>query len=222
MTRTTFRDTYRHKGLRKKLIETLKKKGIRDERVLEAIENIPRHYFLDDAFDEWAYKDQAFPIDADQTISQPYTVARMTELLEVKEGDKILEIGTGSGYQACVLAYLNAKVYTIERQEELFLKTSEFLPKINFGHIRTLFGDGYKGSPRFAPFDKILVTAGATEMPNTLLDQLKVGGIMVIPFGKADVQRMLRIKKESPHKYIREDHGSFAFVPFVRGVVKKH
>lgn len=222
MTRRTFRDTYRHKGLRNKLIEMLKKKGIQDAKVLEAVANIPRHFFLEDVFDEWAYKDQAFPIDAEQTISQPYTVARMTELLEVDEGDKILEIGTGSGYQACVLAYLKAKVYTIERQEELFLKTSAFLPKILFGHIRTLFGDGYKGSPRFAPFDKILVTAGATEMPNELLEQLKIGGIMVIPFGKTDIQQMLRIKKESAHKYIREDHGSFAFVPFVRGIVKKH
>jgi protein-L-isoaspartate(D-aspartate) O-methyltransferase len=203
-------------------VDILKEKGIIDSGVLAAIGNIPRHYFLDDAFDEWAYKDQAFPIDADQTISQPYTVARMTELLNVKEGDKILEIGTGSGYQACVLAYLKAKVYTIERQEELFIKTAEFLPKINFGHIRTLFGDGYKGSPRFAPFDKILVTAGAVDMPNQLLEQLKVGGIMVIPFGDAAVQRMLRIKKESSHKYIREDHGSFAFVPFVKGVVKKN
>ena len=216
-------DTLKHKGMRKKLIEVLRSKGIDNEEVLSVMMEIPRHsFFFDTAFLHLAYEDKAFPIGAGETISQPYTVAFQSQLLQVNPGDKILEIGTGSGYQACVLAYLNAKVYTIERQEELFLKTSEFLPKINFGHIRTLFGDGYKGSPRFAPFDKILVTAGATEMPNTLLDQLKVGGIMVIPFGKADVQRMLRIKKESPHKYIREDHGSFAFVPFVRGVVKKH
>lgn len=222
MTRTNFTDTYRHKGLRKKLVATVTKKGIEDPAVLEAIGAIPRHFFLDDAFDEWAYKDQAFPIDADQTISQPFTVAFQTELLEIQEGDKVLEIGTGSGYQACVLAHLKAKVYTIERQEELFLKTSKFLPKIGYSQIRTLFGDGFKGAPRFAPFDKILITAGASEMPNDLLDQLKIDGIMVIPFGDGNAQKMLRIRKKGPQKYIREDHGRFAFVPFLRGVVKKN
>lgn len=221
MTRTKFTDTYRHKGLRNKLVQILRTKGIKDEAVLAAIQDIPRHFFLDDAFDEWAYKDQAFPIDANQTISQPYTVARQTELLEIKEGDKILEIGTGSGYQACVLSKLGVKVYTMERQEELFLKTSSFLPKIGFGHIRTLFGDGFAGAPRFAPFDKIIITAGASEMPNQLLEQLKIGGIMVIPFGEANVQKMLRIRKKGPKQYIRENHGDYAFVPFVKGIVKK-
>ena len=222
LTRTKFTDTYRHKGMRNKLIEILRAKGIKDPAVLSAIQDIPRHFFLDDAFDEWAYKDQAFPIDANQTISQPYTVARQTELLEINEGDKVLEIGTGSGYQACVLAKLGVKVYSIERQEELFLNTSAFLPKIGFGHIRTLFGDGFKGAPRFAPFDKIIITAGASEMPHELLEQLKIGGIMVIPYGAGKVQTMLRIRKKGPKKYIRENHGDYAFVPFVKGIVKKN
>ena len=163
-----YSDNYRHKGLRKKLVSELRKKGIIDEKILEAIGSIPRHYFLDPTFDDWAYKDVAFPIEADQTISQPYTVAMQTYLLELKSKERVLEIGTGSGYQACVLSFLGAKVYTIERQEQLFLKTSDFLPEIGYGNIRTLYGDGYKGAPRFAPFDKILITAGAPEIPRDL------------------------------------------------------
>jgi protein-L-isoaspartate(D-aspartate) O-methyltransferase len=215
-----YSDNYRHKGLRKKLVEGLKRKGISDEAILEAIGTIPRHYFLDQAFDDWAYKDVAFPIDADQTISQPFTVAMQTQLLKVKPKDKILEIGTGSGYQACVLSYLGAKVYTIERQEKLYLQTSEFLPEIGFGNIRTLFGDGFKGAPRFAPFDKILITAAAPEIPGALLEQLKVGGYLVIPLGEGEIQEMLRLTKVSDKKIKKEKFGSYRFVPLLKGVNK--
>jgi protein-L-isoaspartate(D-aspartate) O-methyltransferase len=215
-----YSDNYRHKGLRKRLVDKLIKKGIKDEKILEAIGTIPRHFFLDTGFDDWAYKDVAFPIEADQTISQPYTVAMQTYLLDVKPKDKILEIGTGSGYQACVLSFLGAKVYTIERQEKLYQKTSAFLPEIGFGSIRTLFGDGYKGAPRFAPFDKILITAGAPEIPRTLIDQLKIGGILVIPYGEGEVQEMIRIIKVSENKISKEKHGSYRFVPLLKGINK--
>jgi len=211
------KDNHRHQGLRSQLVQELIAKGIQDEDVLSAINTIPRHFFLDEAFAEWAYTDKAFQIGSGQTISQPYTVAKQTELLEVKNTDKILEIGTGSGYQACVLAYLGCKLYTIERQEELFHKTSILLKTMNFNQIRTLFGDGYLGSERFAPFDKIIITAGATSVPQVLFNQLKIGGIMVIPVGDNNTQRMLRIKKISNTSYIEEDHGNFAFVPFVAG-----
>jgi protein-L-isoaspartate(D-aspartate) O-methyltransferase len=211
-------DNYRHKGLRKKLVEIVRSKGIRDERILEAIYDIPRHYFLDPAFAEWAYKDVAFPIDADQTISQPYTVAFQTELLEIKPKDKILEIGTGSGYQAAVLIHMGAKVYTIERHEKLFLKTTKFLEEIGYGMIRTFLGDGYKGLKIYSPFDKIIVTAGATEIPNELIRQLKVGGIMVIPFGIGDTKDMIKLIKIDEKNIRREKHGKFRFVPFVKGI----
>ncbi len=178
---------------------------------------IPRHFFLDKAFEDWAYKDTAFPIDADQTISQPYTVARQTELLEVKASDKILEVGTGSGYQAIVLAEMGAKVYTIERQKKLFDQTSKRLVQMGYERIRTLYGDGYKGSPRFAPFDKILVTAGAREIPKALLHQLKIGGMLVIPVGDENVQKMVRITKTRSDDYVSEDFGDFSFVPLLRG-----
>ena len=214
-------DSYRHKGLRKKLVEIVRNKGIKDERILQAIGNIPRHYFLDPEFADWAYKDVAFPIDAGQTISQPYTVAFQTELLEVKPKDKILEIGTGSGYQAAVLSFLGAKVYTIERQERLFFKTTGFLEEIGFGAIRTFLGDGYKGLPRYAPFDKIIVTAGASEIPKALVEQLKTGGIMVIPFGKGEVKDMIRLKKVDDKNVTLQKLGKFSFVPFVKGVNKK-
>ena len=212
-----YKDNYRHKGLRKKLVETLKAKKIRDEKVLEAIGSIPRHFFLDITFDEWAYKDKPFPIEADQTISQPYTVAMQTILLDVKPKEKILEIGTGSGYQACILSYLGAKVYSIERQETLYLKTSEFLPKIGFGNIRTLYGDGYKGAPRFAPFDKILITAGAPYIPQDLIDQLKIGGYLVVPLGEGDIQEMVRVTKVSESELKKENFGSYRFVPMLKG-----
>lgn len=212
-----YSDNYRHKGLRKKLVEDLRAKGIHDEAILNAIGTIPRHFFLDQAFDDWAYKDVAFPIDAGQTISQPYTVAVQTWLLEIKKGDKVLEVGTGSGYQACVLSMLGAKVYSIERQEKLFKKTSEFLPTIGFNDIRTLFGDGYKGAPRFAPFDKIIITAGAPEIPEDLIRQLKIGGILVVPFGAGDTQEMIRIIKTGENQLKKEKHGLYRFVPLLRG-----
>lgn len=211
-------DSHRHRGLRQKLVNELKQKDIKDQRILDAFMDIPRHYFLDEAFADWAYKDVAFPIGADQTISQPYTVAIQTQLLDIKPGDKVLEIGTGSGYQACVLSYLGCKVYTIERQKVLFEKTDKLLKKLGFSKIRTLFGDGYEGAPRFAPFDKIIVTAGATEIPKKLFDQLKVGGYMVIPYGSGEVQKMLRITKGEYNSIKKEDFGNFRFVPFLKGV----
>ena len=216
-----FVDSYRHKGLRQQLTNDLaKNRGIRDKRILEAINTIPRHYFLDDAFADWAYKDIAFPIDADQTISQPYTVAFQTELLKVEKGMRVLEIGTGSGYQACVLAFLGAKVYSIERQEKLFKKTEAFLPKIGFNQIRTLLGDGFKGAPRFAPFDRILITCGAKSIPEALLEQLEDGGIMVVPVGSGNSQTMYRVIRQG-NKFKKEKHGLFRFVPMLKGIQKK-
>ena len=210
-------DTYRHKGLRRQLLDTLRNKGIKDERILEAFSDIPRHYFLSPEFADWAYRDVPFDIGLDQTISQPYTVARMTELLEIKPNDKVLEIGTGSGFQACVLAYLGAKVYTIERHRPLYESTKTLLMQLGFDRIRTLFGDGYAGNERFAPYDKIIVTAGATEIPKTLFDQLANRGQMLIPIGPADKQTMYRITKIEGQKPIVEDFGPFIFVPFLPG-----
>lgn len=211
-------DSHRHKGLRHKLVKELERKGIKNQSILNAFRDIPRHFFLDIAFADWAYKDVAFPIDADQTISQPYTVAIQTMLLEIQPGDKVLEIGTGSGFQACVLSYLGCKVYTIERQKTLYDKTELLLKKLGFGRIRTLFGDGFQGAPRFAPYDKIIVTAGASELPRKLFDQLKVGGYMVIPYGTGDVQKMLRLTKGENNTIKKEDFGDFKFVPFLKGV----
>lgn len=215
--RKTLIDTYRHKGMRQQLVAELRKKGITDENVLKAIGEVPRHFFLDKAFEEWAYKDVPFPIESDQTISQPYTVAFQTSLLKIKPGDKVLEIGTGSGYQACILYQMGAKVYSIERQAKLFNITNQFLPQIGMGGIRLLLGDGYLGSERFAPFDKILVTAGAPYIPGALIEQLKEGGILVIPVGDK-VQRMQRIIKHSQNEITTEDHGDFRFVPFLKGI----
>jgi protein-L-isoaspartate(D-aspartate) O-methyltransferase len=207
-------------GLRQGLIQILKNKGITDSRILDAFWNIPRHYFIAKEFAHMAYKDIAFPIDAEQTISQPYTVAIQTHLLSIKENDKVLEIGTGSGYQACVLAFMGAKVYTIERQEKLFHKTHKFLSAIGYERIRTLYGDGYEGNKRFAPYDKIIITAGADKLPVKLIQQLKIGGIMVIPLGDGDVKKMIRITKVSETKLQREEFGNFSFVPFLEGVSK--
>ncbi len=207
-------DTYRHKGLRKQLVETVRKKGIKDENVLRAIENIPRHLFMDSSFLEFAYQDKAFPIGSGQTISQPYTVAFQTELLDVKKGDKILEIGTGSGYQACVLAEVGAKVFTIERQKKLYLKTKEFLPSMGY-RIKTFYGDGFVGLPAFQPFDKIIITAGAPFTPKELLKQLKIGGILVIPEGKGDIQIMKKITRISETEYDTKEFGNFSFVPLL-------
>ncbi|MCM8570631.1 protein-L-isoaspartate(D-aspartate) O-methyltransferase [Gramella jeungdoensis] len=208
------KDTYRHQGKRQQLVKTVKKKGIADEKVLAAIGKIPRHLFMDSSFEDHAYQDKAFPIAADQTISQPYTVAFQTELLEVKKGDKVLEIGTGSGYQTAVLCELGAKVYSIERQRELYKKTKSFLSKIGYRPKYLSFGDGYKGLPDYAPFDKIIVTAGAPEVPKDLLGQLKVGGRMVIPVG-TDVQTMNLFIRKSPKEFDKKEFGAFRFVPLL-------
>ncbi len=207
-------DTYRTKGLRKQLVKILQKKGIKDEAVLNAILAVPRHLFMESSFLEFAYADKPFPIGSGQTISQPYTVAFQTELLKVKKGDKILEVGTGSGYQASVLIEMGAKVYTIERQRKLYIKTKELLQKLNYHPKKMTFGDGYKGLPAYAPFDKVIVTAGAPYVPQPLLEQLKPGGILVIPVGE-DVQNMKRIIKMNDTKIIEEDHGYFRFVPLL-------
>ncbi len=207
-------DTYRHKGLRKKLVEEIRLKGIKDESILEAIDKIPRHLFIDSSFVEFAYEDKPFPIGSGQTISQPYTVAFQTELLDVKSGDKILEIGTGSGYQACVLIEMGAKVYSIERQKKLFQRTKEFLPEIGY-NPKLFYGDGNLGLPTFAPFDKIIITAGAPIVPDKLLEQLRIGGCMIIPLGKGETQIMKRITKMTDHKFEEEEHGLFRFVPLL-------
>jgi protein-L-isoaspartate(D-aspartate) O-methyltransferase len=212
-----YEDTYRHKGLRKQLTDSLRRKGISDENVLEAINSIPRHYFLDSAFDKVAYEDKAFPIAEGQTISQPYTVAYQTQLLEVKPYEKILEIGTGSGYQAIVLAELGAQVFTIERQKKLFDEHRKFILRNEYSNIKYFYGDGYEGLPTYAPFDKIIVTAAAPFIPPKLLEQLKPGGKMVIPVGEGSVQRMLRITRQ-PNGIIKEEvFDNFSFVPMVEG-----
>jgi protein-L-isoaspartate(D-aspartate) O-methyltransferase len=208
-------DTYRHKGLRKLLVETIARKGIADPAVLTAVENVPRHFFFDSSFLEFAYEDKPFPIGAGQTISQPYTVAFQTELLQVRKGDKVLEIGTGSGYQACILAELGAKVFSIERQKSLFEKTSKLIPKLGYARIKTFYGDGYKGLPAFAPFDRIIITAAAPYIPDPLLEQLKPGGIMVIPVGPDDVQTMTTVTKMADGTFKRREHGAFRFVPML-------
>jgi len=208
------KDTFKHKGLRKKLTETLVNKGIKDKEVLNAINSVPRHLFMDSGFVGHAYVDKAFPIAADQTISQPYTVARQTELLEVNKGDKVLEIGTGSGYQAAVLLEMGIVVYTIERQNELFKKTNKFLPKIGYRPKKMIFGDGYKGLPEFAPYDGIVVTAAASIVPKPLLAQLKVGGRLVIPVGDA-IQIMTVITRTSTTEFNKKEYGEYRFVPLL-------
>lgn len=208
------KDTFKHKGLRKQLVATLVSKGITDVSVLEAIGSIPRHLFMDSSFLDHAYQDKAFPIAANQTISQPYTVAFQSELLEVSPEDKVLEIGTGSGYQAAVLCLLGAHVYSIERQIELFKKTSKFLPKIGYVAKRLIFGDGYKGLPDEAPFDRIIVTAGAPFVPKPLMSQLKIGGRLVIPVGDKDQIMTLYIRKGAK-EFEKHELGNFKFVPLL-------
>ncbi|WP_127020790.1 protein-L-isoaspartate(D-aspartate) O-methyltransferase [Flagellimonas beolgyonensis] len=208
------KDTHKHRGMRNKLAEIVEAKGISDTKVLNAIRTIPRHLFLDSGFEDHAYQDKAFPIGADQTISQPYTVAFQTELLQVKPNDKILEIGTGSGYQTAVLLHLKAKVYTIERQQELFKKTKLFFAKMNYRPKKVIFGDGYKGLPEEAPFDGIIVTAGAPEVPKALLSQLKVGGRLVIPVGVAEQVMTLYLRK-SEKEFEKQELGAFRFVPLL-------
>jgi protein-L-isoaspartate(D-aspartate) O-methyltransferase len=210
-------DTYRHKGLRNKLTETVRSKGITDENVLAAINRIPRHFFLDSAFDDVAYEDRAFPIGEGQTISQPYTVAYQTQLLEVKRFEKILEIGTGSAYQATVLAEMGAQVYTIERQKKLFEANKKFNYLRKYTSIKFFYGDGYEGLPTYAPFDKVLITAAAPEIPQKLIDQLKPGGMMVIPLGAGDLQRMMRITKLPNGAMKEEVFDHFSFVPMIEG-----
>lgn len=208
-------DNNKHKGLRNQLVKIVQGKGIKDKKVLDAISNIPRHLFMDSGFIDFAYQDKAFPIAADQTISQPYTVAFQTELLEIEPNDKVLEIGTGSGYQTAVLVELKAEVYSIERQKELFEKTKKFLPKVGCVAKKLKYGDGYKGWPEYAPFDKIIVTAGAPFVPKPLLSQLKVGGRLVIPVGD-DVQVMTLYIRKSDKEFEKHEFGEFRFVPMLK------
>ena len=208
------KDTFRHKGLRQILVDKIRKKGISNESVLNMINEIPRHLFLDNAFVQFAYQDKPFPIGAGQTISQPYTVAFQTQLLELNPYEKVLEVGTGSGYQAAVLIGMEANVYTIERQKELFQKTKEFLPELGY-NCNFYYGDGYKGLEQFAPFDKIIVTCGAPTIPEDLIQQLKVGGRMVAPIGEGDVQVMNLIEKISETETKITTHGEFSFVPML-------
>ncbi|MFV0593320.1 MAG: protein-L-isoaspartate(D-aspartate) O-methyltransferase [Draconibacterium sp.] len=211
-------DTPRHRGLRKKLVDGLKIKGIRNENVLAAVGDVPRHLFMDSGFINFAYKDQAFPIGAGQTISQPYTVAFQTQLLDVQRNQKVLEVGTGSGYQAAVLCAMGAKVFTIERQKELYNKVHRFLPAIGYSPA-CFFGDGFKGLPAFAPFDRIIVTAGAPSVPADLKNQLKVGGKMVIPVGDNNKQEMYVVTRKDETEFKIEKHGRFLFVPMLKGTV---
>ena len=210
-------DTYRHKGLRQKLTDIVRSKGISDDNVLTAINKIPRHFFLDSAFDDVAYEDRAFPIGEGQTISQPYTVAYQTQLLEIRRFEKVLEIGTGSAYQATVLAEMGAQVYTIERQKKLFEANKNFAYLRKYPSIKFFYGDGYEGLPTYAPFDKVLITAAAPDIPPKLIDQLKPNGMMVIPVGVGDLQQMMRITKLPNGSIKQEVFDHFSFVPMVEG-----
>ncbi|MCU0380935.1 MAG: protein-L-isoaspartate(D-aspartate) O-methyltransferase [Chitinophagaceae bacterium] len=210
-------DTYMHKGLRKTLVDEVKRKGIRNEQVLSALLAIPRHFFLDSAFDKVAYEDRAFPIGEGQTISQPYTVAYQTELLDVHPYEKVLEIGTGSAYQASVLAEMKAQVYTIERQKKLFDQNKLFAYLRKYPNLKMFYGDGFEGLPTYAPFDKILVTAAAPRVPEKLLEQLKIGGYLVIPVDEGNLQRMLRLRKLPDNSFHEEKFDLFSFVPMLEG-----
>ena len=216
---THLEDNYRHKGLRKQLVDLLRSKGITDEAVLTAINEVPRHVFLDSSFVELAYQDQAFPIGSGQTISQPHTVAFQTQLLQVEKGMKVLEIGTGSGYQACVLAAMGAKVFSIERQRNLYFKTKEIMEQLPF-RVKTFLGDGFEGLPTYAPFDRVIITAGAPDIPEALIAQMKTNAIMVIPMDNAngDGQTMLRITKMEDGSLQKEEFGDFKFVPMLKEI----
>ncbi len=207
-------DTFKHKGMRRQLIDELRNKGINDEKVLEAFDAVPRHFFLDQIFVNQAYSNMAFQIGAGQTISHPHTVAFQTQLLELKKGDKVLEIGTGSGFQTCILCQLGAKVVSIERQRELFVKVKHIIHHFNFTP-KLFYGDGYKGKESFAPYDKILITCGAPFVPEALLSQLKIGGILVIPVGNLDTQEMIRIIRVDETNFKQEKFGEFSFVPML-------
>ncbi|MGQ7867967.1 protein-L-isoaspartate(D-aspartate) O-methyltransferase [Sunxiuqinia sp. sy24] len=212
------RDSLRHKGLRKRLVEGIRIKGVRDQRVLDAMAKVPRHLFMDSSFIQFAYKDQAFPIGAGQTISQPFTVAFQSQLLDIQPNDKVLEVGTGSGYQAAVLVEMGAIVFTIERQRELYLNVQQLLPELGY-HPKFFYGDGYKGLPTYGPFDKIIITAGAPHIPEDLLLQLRVGGVLVVPVGPTEKQIMYKITRISDDEFEKEKHGTFVFVPMLKGTV---
>jgi protein-L-isoaspartate(D-aspartate) O-methyltransferase len=212
-----YEDTYQHRGMRRQLVNTIKEKGISDDNVLGAVSRIPRHYFLDSAFDKIAYEDRAFPIGEGQTISQPYTVAYQTQLLQVKGFDKVLEIGTGSVYQATVLAEIGALVYTIERQKKLYEHNKNFIFKAKYPNIKFFYGDGFEGLPTYAPFDKIIITAAAPFIPPKLVEQLKIGGKMVIPVDAGEYQKMLRVTKNQDGTLTEEEFENFSFVPMLKG-----
>jgi len=210
-------DRYQHKGLRKQLVDSIREKGITNEQVLDAINKVPRHFFLDTAFDKIAYEDRAFPIGNEQTISQPYTVAYQTQLLDVKPLQKVLEIGTGSAYQSCVLAEMGAKVFTVERQKALFdqNKTFDYLKK--YPNIKFFYGDGFEGLPTYAPFDRVIITAAAPFIPPKLIEQMKPGAIMVVPVDEGEKQRMKRITKQAGGELLEETFDAFSFVPMLVG-----
>lgn len=210
-------DTYRHKGLRRKLVEELKDLKIKDERVLKTIGSIPRHWFIESSFEEKAYENTPFPIGSGQTISNPYTVAYQTELLQLKSTDVVLEIGTGSGYQATVLSLLAGNVYSIERHKPLVNHTEKLLKQLNLKNLHCFYGDGFEGLPQFAPFDKIIITAAAPEIPQKLIEQLKVGGFMIIPLGEGEQQQMMRIVKNNDQTIKKEYFEFFTFVPMLKG-----
>ena len=216
---TYLEDNYRHKGLRKQLVDTLRAKGITNETVLAAIGEVPRHVFLDSSFVELAYQDQAFPIGSGQTISQPHTVAFQTQLLQVEKGMKVLEIGTGSGYQACVLAAMGAKVFSIERQRNLYFKTKDILEQLPF-RVKTFLGDGFEGLPTYAPFDRVIITAGAPNIPEQLIAQMKANALMVIPMDNpdGDGQTKMRITKLVDGALKKEAFGGFKFVPMLKEI----
>ncbi len=213
----SFEDTYRHKGLRKKLIDSIRNKGITDKNVLGAMMRIPRHFFLDTALEHIAYQDRAFPIGEEQTISQPYTVAYQTQLLDVSPHEKVLEIGTGSSYQAMVLAEMGASVFTIERQKRLYDLNKSFILRSKYPNIKFFYGDGFEGLPTYAPFDKIIITAAAPFIPPKLIEQLKPGGIMVIPLDDNSSQKMMRIAKNEDGSLEEESFSDFSFVPMLKG-----
>jgi protein-L-isoaspartate(D-aspartate) O-methyltransferase len=213
----TFEDSYLHKGLRRQLVDTVRQKGITDARVLEAILQIPRHFFMDSALMKIAYEDRAFPIGEGQTISQPYTVAYQSQLLDLKPFEKVLEIGTGSAYQACVLAEMGAQVYTIERQKKLFESNKQFPYLKKYHGLKFFYGDGFEGLPTYGPFDKVIVTAAAPFIPPRLIEQLKPGGRMVIPVGEGQVQRMLRLTRQADGTATQEIFDDFSFVPMIEG-----
>jgi protein-L-isoaspartate(D-aspartate) O-methyltransferase len=210
-------DSFEAKGKRLRLVNELRNKGIADEEVLRAMNTVPRHVFIDDAFLTHAYVDKAFPISAGQTISQPYTVAFQSSLLKVKKRDRILEIGTGSGYQAAILAEMGAKVYTIERFRELYMKAQVILRELKYNSVNFFYGDGHEGKPQYGPFDAILITAATKNIPQTLLEQLRIGGRLVAPVGDNSTQEMTLVEKIAENEYRYSNHGSFVFVPMLTG-----